>query len=676
MIAALALAISCATSPVSTRTSAPLNCLDLVGVPALPAASGMIALRYAPSPFGISIDADGRTRYRLVATVTGLPEPRALGDYRAYVAWAYSLSLDSAIKLGPVHNGTIELAEVNLMQFRILVTAERSADVTRRAGRLVLRGTSPSARLVAHQDSRFFGASSATDGMGTVPSAMPGMHTAMQSAALNMPRDSILTRPRGPAVIHAKSGDTITLGAMSFSAMLGERRAMQLGYDSRSPGPTIDVQQGSTVTVRVDNALPMPTSVHWHGIRLANTFDGAAGLTQAAIEPGSAFTYTLRFPDAGVFWYHPHVREDLQLGLGLYGNIRVHSSDPAYFSPADREEMLALSDALVGPHGPIPFGSDAPTHALMGRFGNLFLVNGVPRPTLTAQAGDIVRFFVTNASNARIYNLSIPATRMKLVAGDAGKFEREEWVDNVVIGPSERYSIDVRFPRAGDVALVNRVQAIDHMVGVYWLETDTLAVVRVAQPRVAPARAASTMRFDSLRVNADVAASIAPFRAAFAKPVDRELVVSMRAQNLPASVASMLTGINAALDWNDGMSMVNATTTPREIAWLLRDPRTGRENMDIDWRFRRGDVVKIKIFNDPETAHAMSHPLHLHGQRFLVLARDGVRNSNLVWKDTAIIPAGETVELLVDMSNPGRWMMHCHIAEHVSGGMMASFVVE
>ena len=72
----------------------------------------------------------------------------------------------------------------------------------------------------------------------------------------------------------------------------------------------------------------------------------------------------------------------------------------------------------------------------------------------------------------------------------------------------------------------------------------------------------------------------------------------------------------------------------------------------------------------------MAHPIHLHGQRFLVLTRDGVRSENLVWKDTAIIPAGETVELLVDMSNPGRWMIHCHIAEHLTAGMMAAFAVE
>jgi FtsP/CotA-like multicopper oxidase with cupredoxin domain len=138
----------------------------------------------------------------------------------------------------------------------------------------------------------------------------------------------------------------------------------------------------------------------------------------------------------------------------------------------------------------------------------------------------------------------------------------------------------------------------------------------------------------------------------------------------------MLIGVNAAMEWNDGMPMANWLSTSDEVTWVLRDPATGKENMDIDWRFKRGDVVKLRIFNDPSSSHAMAHPIHLHGQRFLVLTRDGVKSENLVWKDTAIIPAGETVELLADISNPGRWMMHCHIAEHLTAGMMASFTVQ
>jgi suppressor of ftsI len=141
-------------------------------------------------------------------------------------------------------------------------------------------------------------------------------------------------------------------------------------------------------------------------------------------------------------------------------------------------------------------------------------------------------------------------------------------------------------------------------------------------------------------------------------------------------VLMMLSALNVPMDWNDGMSMANWVTTGREVTWILRDADTGRENMAVHWRFHRGSVIKLRIFNDPTSAHAMDHPIHLHGQRFLILARNGVPNENLVWKDTGLIPAGETVDLLVDMSNPGTWLLHCHVAEHMGAGMMLAFVVD
>jgi FtsP/CotA-like multicopper oxidase with cupredoxin domain len=123
------------------------------------------------------------------------------------------------------------------------------------------------------------------------------------------------------------------------------------------------------------------------------------------------------------------------------------------------------------------------------------------------------------------------------------------------------------------------------------------------------------------------------------------------------------------------MSMMNWLSSAEHIHWILRDPDTGKENMDIGWEFEKGEVIKIRIFNDPDTIHPMNHPIHLHGQRYLVLSIDGIPNQNLVWKDTAIVPVGATMDILVDMSNPGDWMLHCHIAEHLHSGMMTAFTV-
>src|SRR5438093_1318076 len=151
MIAELVAFVASVSAAAACPESA-LNCLTLYSVPDLPDVAGSIALLPSPSPFGAAVDRDGRPVVRLVATISGLPEPSSLGPFRTYVAWAYTVSLDSAVKLGEVHNGRTDLGELHKVQFRVLITAEPSAGVRERGGRLVLRGTSPSARLLAHRD--------------------------------------------------------------------------------------------------------------------------------------------------------------------------------------------------------------------------------------------------------------------------------------------------------------------------------------------------------------------------------------------------------------------------------------------------------------------------------------------------------------------------------------------
>jgi suppressor of ftsI len=678
--------------------------MTLVAVPELQMTSAVIQLRPAATPFGVAVHADGRPRYRLVASIAGLPSPQSLGGYTTYVAWAYTLSLDSAVKLGVVRNGIVGLGELSYPQFRVLVSAERSPDVTTRGGKLVLRGTSPSARLMAHRDLVQPSAPGALRDAAQPPADMAAMHASpnVSHAGWTMPpmrpgrmgpsmpgmRGLVprvaplrvgatvdttalpLSRPR--ELVRLRDRDTLRLESGLVRRTINGKTLVMYGFNGQHPGPLIDVPKGATIVVQFRNGIDQPSSIHWHGVRLDNRFDGTVGVTQDAVAPGETFTYTVRFPDAGLYWYHPHVREDIQQDLGLYGNMLVRPSSGGYYAPVNREEVLMLDDLLVGDDGPTPYGADAPTHALMGRFGNVMLVNGEPRHDLAVRLGEVVRFYLTNASSARVFNVSFPGARMKVVASDVGKFEREELVPSVVLAPAERYVIDVEFGRAGRVLMLNRVQALDHMVGIFAPEEDTLGVVRVADAPIAPRYAA---QFARLRRNADVAGEIAPFRRLFDAAPARSLVLTMRTEGLPAAVSNMLIGINAPMDWNDGMAMMNWVSTGKEVRWVLRDPDTGKENMDIDWRFRVGDAVKIRVFNDPAASHAMQHPLHLHGQRFLVVSRDGVAATNLVWKDTAIIPAGETVDLLVDMANPGRWMIHCHVAEHLGAGMMGVFEV-
>jgi suppressor of ftsI len=690
------------TCPTTPDTAPSLLCADLIPTPDLPQVTGALEIMPAQTPFGVSITVDGHPRQRLATNIANLPTASSLGDYAVFVAWAYSVALDSAVKLGVVTNGRTELGELHYNQFRILVSAEKSATVAERTGRLVLRGTSPSARLMAHRDFSTAGATPAVlgDSKGTAPAMSHGgaAHTSpdgwtmppMTPGMPMMPGMSALqpsvspfragagvdpttrAKARPSTLVQLRDGDTLRLAARIVRRSIGGKTFTMYGFNGQYPGPLISIEQNATIIVQFENAIDQPSAVHWHGVRLENQFDGAVGVTQPLVPPGGRFTYRVHFRDAGIYWYHPHHREDIQQDLGLYGSMLVRSRDPNYYGPANREETLMLDDLLIGADGLTPHGAEAPTHALMGRFGNVFLVNGEPRYALSVKRGEVVRFSLVNASNARIFNLSFAGARMKVVATDVGKFEREAWVSSVVIGPAERYVVDVEFAKAGRVALVNRVQALEHMFGRITPEADTMGVVQVSS---VPARPSYKTAFEALRRNADVIADIDSFRRFFARPVDHTVTLTLRTHDLPSAVSAMLMGINASVDWTDGMSMMNWVATGNEVAWVLRDEATGAENMDIAWRFTQGDVVKLRFINDPNSSHAMQHPIHLHGQRFLVISRNGVPNDNLAWKDTAVIPAGESADFLVEMSNPGRWMMHCHVAEHMGSGMRGVFTV-
>src|SRR5215210_1345609 len=472
-----------------------------------------------------------------------------------------------------------------------------------------------------------------------------------------------------------RSGDTLRLRAGLVRRAFKGQTVTMFAFNDQYPGPLLQVPQGAEIIVDLTNALDQPTTVHWHGVRLDNRSDGTPDLTQQPVPVGAHFRYRLRFPDAGIYWYHPHVREDVQQELGLYGNMLVQSPRPDYFSPAHREEILMLDDLLINDDGIVPFGADAATHALMGRFGNVLLVNGEPRYSLSVRKGEVVRFYFTNVSNTRTFNLSFAGARMKVVAGDVGNFEQEEWVESVVIAPAERYVVHVKFDDAGTVPLLNRVQALDHLFGKFYYETDTLGVVHVDAD---PTGRELESSFTTLRADSATRRDIERYRPYFRREPDKALILAIETKGLPffTQQTMRLDSIYfTPIEWTGTMPGMNWASTGREVRWVVRDPATGKENMDIDWTFQRGEVVKLRISNERQSIHGMQHPIHMHGQRFLVLAVNGVPTTNRVWKDTVLVPVGFTVDLLVDLSNPGRWMLHCHIAEHLTSMMMMAFTV-
>jgi FtsP/CotA-like multicopper oxidase with cupredoxin domain len=185
--------------------------------------------------------------------------------------------------------------------------------------------------------------------------------------------------------------------------------------------------------------------------------------------------------------------------------------------------------------------------------------------------------------------------------------------------------------------------------------------------------------FDELRVNADVIGDIDLYRDRFDQPIDLELLLTLQVQGLPLPVQQVMLYdwlYFNPVEWSGTMPMMNWLSSGNEVDWILRDTASGAENDAIDWAFAVGDVVKIRLRNDRDAWHAMQHPLHIHGQRFLVLEQQGIKNQNLVWKDTVLLPAGTTTDILLELSNPGRWMVHCHIAEHLESGMKFVFDVK
>ena len=693
------------------ETGAPgLTRIALYPTPPLHPAGGSALLRWAPGPFGVSVTRSGSQRYRLEIEITGLPEPGALGPYRAYVAWATTPLMSPVVRLGEVGNGLFpDLGPVAFDKFVLLVSAEASPDAETRAGRLVLRGASPSTRVLPDNHLMV-----PVSGSGEAAAAAGSGHAGMAHAAMGHGGDApgwphppmLEETPMIPGlghlrpaplpflpraldgedlpeaipsqVVRLRSGQTLDLTAGRVRRRIHGRDFVMYGFNGQYPGPLVQVDRDATIFVNFENRTRWPTAIHWHGIRLENAYDGVPHLTQAPVPPGGRFRYRIHFPDAGLYWYHPHHREEAQQDLGLYGNLLVEAPPDEWYAPAHREEVLLLDDLLIADDGGLfPWGEERATHTLMGRFGNLLLVNGEPEYRLDLARGEVVRFFLTNVSNTRTFNLVFgePGThRIKVVGSDLSKFEREVWADSVTIAPAERYIVEVRYETAGEHALENRVRPLEHTFGSYFSRVTRLGTVRVRGEEADPAAAPG---YETLRENASVTAEVDRYRGRFADPPDYELLLTMEVEGLDPAIMQRMRADRVffpAVEWAATMPMMNSVSTPDEVRWIVREPATGREDEEISWRFSVGDAVRLRIGNDAGALHAMQHPFHIHGQRFLVTARNGSPVENQVFKDTVLIPAGETVDLLLEITNPGKWMAHCHIAEHLESGM--SFVFE
>ncbi len=472
-----------------------------------------------------------------------------------------------------------------------------------------------------------------------------GTSSASGSAATYVPGEGMdllrLQDALPSSVIEVQDGGTIRLDPTMVRRVIKGAEVLQYGYNGQIPGPTIRVRQGSTFTVQTTNRIDQPTTIHWHGVRVSNKNDGTPGVTQNPIMPGANFTYTVIVPDDGVFWYHPHVREDVQMDLGLYGNIIVIPKDDA--DPTEPPMAVILDDILLKDDGSLaPYGKDGENYSLMGRFGNTLLANGTVDPRIRAHTGT-QRLYLTNAANARVFRVSVDGAQMRLIGGDIG-FGLARNVEEVILGPAERAIVDVTFAAPGSYALLHRSDDSTAKVATFMVDDS------VTEPETAVGES-----------------DFPDVEAARLREPDHKLRITSSMSHVHPKMD------RDGIEWEDSLPEQNAASNHASMTWRLVDDDTGKANMDILWRFKRGAFAKIRVKNDTES---MQHPIHFHGQRFLVIQSNRVEIDDKQWKDTYLLRSGETVDLLIDMSNPGTWMFHCHIAEHIQNGMMGSFVVE
>src|SRR2546422_1469275 len=295
------------------------------------------------------------------------------------------------------------------------------------------------------------------------------------------PQDLFTTETAGlsdvsrPSVIRLHDGDRFDLRISPARKGLDAAVLRMLAYNGSIPGPTLHVHQGSEITVQVTNDGDVEATVHWHGLRLENRYDGVPHETQEPIPVGGTFTYKIQFPDAGFYWYHPHVREDFGQEMGLYGTIVVEPSAPSYWPPVDRQLTLTLDDLLIEDGRIAPFHRSGPNYTAMGRFGNVMLIDGETEVAGEAALGEVVRLYLVNTANTRIFNFALRSARMKLVGGDSGRYERETFVDEVMLAPSERGVLDVMFDTPGEARLEHRTPDHVYDLGAFAVQGNSTA---------------------------------------------------------------------------------------------------------------------------------------------------------------------------------------------------------
>ncbi len=405
-------------------------------------------------------------------------------------------------------------------------------------------------------------------------------------------------------------------------------------YEGSTPGPELRVTAGERVQVRLENALPQDTAVHWHGISIANQMDGVPGLTQEAVPPGEVFDYDFVAPHPGTYWYHTHDRSWEQNARGLHGPLIIEE-DEAY--AVDREVTVLVEDWRLDDDGRFDEESlgSITEWSHDGRTGNVLTVNGQVNPRLAVTAGERIRFRLVSTANARIMGLSFGDLPATIIALDGFPLAPRPVDEYVLLSPAQRADIVVDLTgNPGDLAVVELLTQNGSGPGIQ-LAYGTDEPIRTTFPDVPslPARPGQ-----------------APLDLADAMRV--ELVMEGGAMG----------GMRSAMHNGRMMGMDELLEERRFWAFngVAGDLDEPLATVDL------GKTVVMTIRNDTSFPHAM----HLHGHHFRVLTRGDEPDPTQDWRDTELMGGGETIEIAFLADNPGKWLLHCHMLEHSAAGMI------
>jgi len=399
-------------------------------------------------------------------------------------------------------------------------------------------------------------------------------------------------------------------------------------YNGQVPGPTLRANVGDRIRVRLVNQLPQATSIHWHGLRLDNVMDGVPGVTQPPVAPGETFIYEYFVKDAGTFWFHPHVRGSEQVERGLHGVLVVSDVPP----PSEREVVWVLDDWRLGDDGQIdPQFITRHDLAHDGRWGQVLTVNGVTGNVLELHPGERVRLRLLNVANGRVFRPRFGSLEARVIAFDGRPTARPLPVEALELAPGNRADVELTAPIEPQTIEVE--------------DTFTRRRMPLASIKVAGAPAASG---------------------------DREVK--------PTTLATP--------DWTEAVTLPPDETIrlqarrggPFGVEWTLNDEVMRHAGHDAHvsvqhearYTMREGRFTKLRFVNES----GRLHPMHLHGQFFRVLARDGVATDEGHWRDTVLVGPKETVDIGLVPRDVGTWALHCHIQEHHDSGMMTMVKVE